>query len=241
MSNILLIIILGSIVSLIGTMLGACMGVMIKDLSKRTLGVLIGFSGGLMLSVVMFDLIPEALNNWSFFKTLFFCIIGILVMAVIDIILNSKNIAQNSHTKLAFLTALGLMIHNFPEGIIMGCGFIGGQSLGIKMSIIISIHDIPEGIAVSAPLMMSDMKSSKILLYSFLTALPTAIGVWLGIFIGSVSKNVLGACISFASGVMLYVVCGEMLPESSRLWDSIISTFGVLLGIVMGLIMSYAI
>ena len=33
------------------------------------------------------------------------------------------------------MAALGIMIHNFPEGIIMGCGFVAGGTLGIKMSI----------------------------------------------------------------------------------------------------------
>ena len=45
----------------------------------------------------------------------------------------------------------------------------------------------------------------------------------------------LGACLSFASGIMLYVVCGEMIPESSKLWDGVTSTIGILSGIIVGL------
>jgi ZIP family zinc transporter len=105
------------------------------------------------------------------------------------------------------------------------------------MSLIIAIHDIPEGIAVSAPLMASNVKVSKILLYAFLTAFPTAIGTWLGAYMGSISPNILGACLAFASGIMMYVVCGEMLPESSKLWDGITSSMGILAGILLGLVM----
>jgi ZIP family zinc transporter len=108
------------------------------------------------------------------------------------------------------------------------------------MSLIIAIHDIPEGIAVSAPLMASKVKISRILLYAFITAFPTAIGTFAGVYIANISKNVLGACLSAASGIMLYVVCGEMIPESSKLWDGITSTLGTLCGIVLGLVIVQA-
>lgn len=228
------IVIIGSMVSLMGTMVGASLGVIVKKPSNRLLGGIIGFAGGLMLSVVVFDLIPEAIIKWNFFGTISFCIIGIIVIAIVDNKINLDNV--NKHTKVAFMAALGLMIHNFPEGIIMGCGFAAGGTLGIKMALIIAIHDIPEGIAVSAPLMASRVKVSKILFYAFITAFPTAIGTWVGAYIANISMNVLGACLSFASGIMLYVVCGEMLPESSKLWDGVTSTVGILTGIIMGLV-----
>lgn len=229
------IVVIGSTVSLVGTMIGASLGVIVKKPSNKLLGSIIGFAGGLMLAVVVFDLIPEALNEWSFGGNLFFCLMGIIVIAIID---NKINIdTLNQHVKVAFMAALGLMIHNFPEGVIMGCGFAAGGTLGIKMSLIIAIHDIPEGIAVSAPLMASRVRVSKILLYAFITAFPTALGTWLGAYIANISQNILGACLSFASGIMLYVVCGEMIPESSRLWEGVTSTIGVLSGIIIGLTM----
>lgn len=103
------------------------------------------------------------------------------------------------------------------------------------MSLIIAVHDIPEGIAVSAPLVAARMKISKILFYAFVTAFPTAIGTWVGAYIANISADILGACLSFASGIMLYVVCGEMIPESSKLWQGLSSTIGILTGLILGL------
>ncbi len=226
-------VIIGSVISLFGTMLGASLGVMVKKPSNKMLGTIIGFAGGLMLAVVVFDLIPEALTKWSFSGTLLFCTMGIAVIAFIDSKINIDGI--NGHLKIAFMAALGLMIHNFPEGIIMGCGFAAGSDLGIKMSLIIAVHDVPEGIAVSAPLIASRMKISKILFYAFVTAFPTVIGTWVGAYVANISVNILGACLSFASGIMLYVVCGEMIPESSKLWQGLSSTIGLLTGVMVGL------
>ena len=233
-----IIIFLGSAVSLFGTMLGASLGVLIQKPSNKLLGAIIGFAGGVMMAVVVFDLIPEALEGWSFWGTIVFCIIGILTVMLMDNVFDLDKYFGNRHLKAAAITALGLMMHNFPEGLIMGCGFMSGTGLGIKMSLVIAIHDVPEGIAVSAPLMVSKVKVSKILLYSAFTALPTALGVGIGAYIGGISKNVLGGCLAFTSGVMLYVVCREMLPESSKLWDGVTSTIGILAGILGGLIIT---
>ncbi|WP_315116614.1 ZIP family metal transporter [uncultured Clostridium sp.] len=227
-------ILLGSIISLLGTTLGALIGISIRKPSKKLLGALIGFSGGLMFSVVVFDLIPEALQNWSFINTILTCICSIILVSLIDSRLQHDK--MDKHIKMAFITAIGLMIHNLPEGVIMGCGFAAGSSLGIKMSLIIAIHDIPEGIAVAAPLMASKIKPWKILFYTIITATPTILGTLIGAYIGKLSTNALGLSLSFASGIMLYVVCGEMIPESSRLWEGVSSTLGVLAGVILGLI-----
>lgn len=226
------------VIALIGTMIGAFLGVAMKKPSRKILGNIIGFASGLMLSIVVFELIPEATSKTGFFRTLLFLIIGIIIVVIIDTISNFSSNVNFRYTKVAFMVAMGIMIHNFPEGLIMGFGFVNGESLGLKMSVIIAIHDVPEGLAVAAPLMLSGIKSRKILFYAFLTALPTAIGAWIGIYVGSISTNVLGDALAFASGVMLYVIYGEMIPESKKLWPGTTSTLGMLLGIIVGLIMT---
>lgn len=228
------LIFFGTIVAVAGTIIGSFIGVLIKNPSKKTLSTLIGFSGGLMLSVVCFDLIPEALLKWNLLKTITICLVSIFMTAYIDY--KSSKTFKDDYKKVAFLVALGLMIHNLPEGIIMGASLVSQKSLGIRLAFIICIHDIPEGIAVASPLMASKEKVSKIILYSLVTALPTVLGTFIGEFLGLLSNNVLGISIAFASGIMLYVVCGEMLPESSSLSSSVISKVGIMIGIILGIV-----
>lgn len=236
MSEFLFIIVMGIIVSLAGTMIGAIIGgVSLKNPSERLLSKLMGFSaGGLMVSIVIFDLIPEALNTWDYFGVLIFLFLGILIVYFID--KNTNSIDINMHKKVAFMTALGLILHNFPEGILMGVGFQAGSGLGLKMAIIISIHDIPEGIAVATPLIASKEKKSKTLFYVFLTAIPTLFGVFLGFYIANISKNFLSMLLSLASGIMIYVVCAEMIPESRNLGNKITSYFYMIVGVIAGLV-----
>lgn len=218
-----------------GTIAGAVFGVLIKRPSKKDLSIITGFAGGIMLSVVVCDLLPEAINQWNVQGTLLFCIIGTGFVMLVDSKLNKF---QNTQVKIANITALALMIHNFPEGIIMGCGFAAGTSLGIKMALIIGIHDVPEGIAVSAPLLSTGSRKFKIIIYAVITALPTMAGALTGGFVSNISLDVLGISLSIASGIMLYVVCFEMIPESLRLHSFKTSTVGVLAGIAAGLIIT---
>lgn len=236
--TIVLIILFSGVIALIGTMTGAFLGIAMRKPSRKFLGNIIGFASGLMLSIVVFELIPEATDKTGFLRTLYFLVLGIIIVLIIDKISNLRRDVNSEYRKVAFMVAMGIMLHNFPEGLIMGFGFVNGESLGLKMSLIIAIHDVPEGLAVAAPLMLSGAKSKKILWYAFLTALPTAIGAWLGIYIGSISIEILGNALAFASGVMLYVIYGEMIPESKKLWSGTTSTLGILLGIIMGLIMT---
>ena len=233
--NLILIIIVSSVISLIGTMIGASIGVFVKNPSSKFIGGAMGFAGGLMLSVVAFDLIPEAMEKTGFLNVIAFYILGIIIIYAIDRL--TDNGASKSYSKVALITSLGLMLHNFPEGVIMGCGFLAGKTLGLKMSIIIAIHDIPEGLAVTTPLMAAHKSPIKVLLYAFVTALPTAFGAILGVGLGNISDKFLGACLSIASGIMMYVVFGELIPESNNLGSNAINTVSLLVGVTLGLIM----
>lgn len=231
------IIILAMSISLIGTMIGASIGVIVRNPSRKLLGSIMGFAGGLMLAVVVFELIPEAINKTNILYTVIFYTIGIGIVMFIERVTDKTKVKSSNYVKMAIITSLGLMLHNFPEGIIMGCGFLVEQKLGVQMSIIIALHDIPEGIAVTAPLMASKVKSTKIMLYAFLTALPTALGAALGVMAGNISDFYLGLSLALASGIMMYVVFGELVPESNKLWSGVLNSLSVILGLTLGFIM----
>lgn len=238
MKEFIIIVSLAGIFSLIGTMIGASIGIILKKPSRKMIANINAFAGGLMLSIVMLDLIPEAVAKVNLLSCILYSFLGVFIIVLVDVISSLKGNFEVSHNKVAFMAALGLMIHNFPEGIIMGVGFLTSSQLGIKMSLLIAIHDIPEGIAVSAPLMATRVDKKKILLYAFITAMPTLIGGWIGVFMGNVSSNVLGGCLSIASGIMLYVIFGEMIPEAFELERGRTITLSIFIGIILGLVIT---
>lgn len=244
MNNTILIIgIFSAVVSLIGTMIGAFIGVSLKNPTDKLLGTLLAMATGIIISIIFLELIPESIEHIGFLRSLIVIIIGIGIIYIIDQMIkvasDNGNVATTriNHTKVAILMALGLMMHNFPEGIIMGFGFVKGSDLGLKMSVLISIHDIPEGVAIAAPLIAAGKKPFRILWYSFLVAFPTVIGAWMGIIMNSISSTFLGYSIAFASGIMIYVAFGQMLPESNELNKSYTNAMWIIVGIIFGFIM----
>ncbi|MEG0132679.1 MAG: ZIP family metal transporter [Clostridium sp.] len=242
-STIFVIGIFSAIVSIIGTMVGALIGVSLKNPTNKLLGMLLSVATGIIISIIFLELIPESIDKIGFIRSLIVIIIGIVVVYFIDSMIGvtgnkqGENKSNTKHTKVAILMALGLMMHNFPEGIIMGFGFVKGSGLGIKMSILISIHDIPEGIAMTAPLIAAGKNPLKILWYSFLVAFPTIIGAWIGILLNNISNVFLGYSIAFASGIMIYVAFGQMLPESNELRSGYTNAMWIILGIIFGFVM----
>lgn len=241
LNNILNITIIGTIVGIIGTGLGGFLSLLWKNPGDKFMSIILGVSGGLMLSVVTFDLLPEAFDIGGVPLSILGIVGGIIVTALMDELLpNFDNIlkGRGKYFKLGLLMALGLALHNLPEGLAIGSGFTAGNKLGLGLTLIIGLHDIPEGMAVAAPMSISGIKKYKILIFTIATAVPTGIGAFIGAMLGEVSPVFVTLCLAFAGGTMLYIVCGELIPKSRSLFENIFSTFGILAGVILGIVIT---
>ena len=152
MSEILKTTLLGLFFGTFGTTLGGILGIVIKKNSNKFLSFILSFASGLMMSVICFDLIPEALGISTIYGVVFGVLIGIISMIFCDIIVQKgfskkkdKYINNNELLKTGIIVSIGLAIHNFPEGLAIGSGFEASIKLGLGLAIAICLHDIPEG------------------------------------------------------------------------------------------------
>ena len=144
--------ILGLFFGTIGTTIGGIIGCTIKNQSNKFLSFILSFAAGLMMAVICFDLIPEALGISKIAETIFGIVIGIFIMILCDIIIDKKfkNKSKKHDTKTNLLktgiiVSMGLAIHNVPEGLAIGSGFDASVTLGYSLALAICFHDIPEG------------------------------------------------------------------------------------------------
>lgn len=204
--------ILGLFFGTFGTTLGGIIGVIIKKQSNKFLSFILAFASGLMMSVICFDLLPEALGISNIISVIAGTIIGIVAMIFCDLLvekkfsINNKFKNNNSLLKTGIIVSIGLAIHNFPEGLAIGSGFEASIKLGLSLAIAICLHDIPEGISMAVPMKNGGMKKSKVIFYVILSGITTGIGAFFGAIIGSISQQVIAVCLSFAAGAMLYIV-----------------------------------
>ena len=242
MNEILKTTLLGLFFGTFGTTLGGILGIVIKKNSNKFLSFILSFASGLMMAVICFDLVPEALGISNIYGVVLGVIFGVISMIFCDIFVQNKfnkkqkeYSSKNDLLKTGIIVSIGLAIHNFPEGLAIGSGFEASLRLGLGLAIAICLHDIPEGISMSVPMKNGGMKKSKVIFYVILSGITTGIGAFFGAIVGSISEAVIAVCLSFAAGAMLYIVSGELVPESNKLYKGRMSAIGNMLGFIIGI------
>ena len=262
-----------------GTGLGGLVGAMLQKDSNRTVSLLLSFAGGVMLSVVSFDLVLESIEaNMGIFVVVASIAIGVAVTFglnyLIDLKINPEipHIDQN-HPKTAddlnelihsdhlayhranndnklslfvagIVMACAIALHNVPEGMTIGASYASNDgvmgSAALVLAVLIGLHNIPEGMAVSVPLISGGMEKWKAVLITASSGIPTMVGALLGYWLGELGALGLTMSLGFASGAMLYVVFGEILPQSIIMYRSKVPAFATIGGMLLGLIIIYS-
>ena len=222
LSNIMNIAIIGTLAGVVGTGLGGVIAIFLGEIPKKLLGIVLYFSAFIMLVVVGFELIPEAIKMSNITVAFFGIILGTFLLIIIDFYIKRIEVIKNKLTKNSFLKtgiliAIGISLHNFPEGLAVGSGIVASIALGLNIALVIAIHDIPEGIAVALPLKIAGISNLKVLSLVILSGLPTGLGALIGAIIGNISTTVIALCLSGAAGAMLYIVANELIPQARKL------------------------
>ena len=241
MENILKTTLLGLFFGTFGTTIGGIIGVLFKRNSNKFLSFILSIASGLMTAIVCFELVPEALQISNVYTVLLGIVVGIILMIFCDIIVEKKfskvKISNKKDTllKTGIIVSIGLAIHNFPEGLAIGSGFEASIKLGYSLAIAIALHDIPEGISMAVPMKNGGMSAHKVILYVILSGITTGIGAFFGAIIGGISNGIIAICLAFAAGAMLYIVSGELIPESNSLYKGKLPALGNIAGFILGL------
>ena len=233
---------IGFLVGVLGTGLGGAFGFFIKNPSRRFLSGIIGLSGGIMLSTVAFELIPEALDISGVVNASIGVGLGAILSAILDNILETstklKLSAKQGYLKTGILLGLSIAMHNFPEGLAIGSGFMAESSLGISLAIVIALHNVPEGIAMVVPMKIGGYGALKAFMLTLLVGAPMGLGAYFGVLIGELAYSFIGICLAFAGGTMLYITIGELVPKGKELDSGWISTMCAVIGFILGIIIS---
>ncbi len=262
-----------------GTGLGGLIGALLQKDSTRTVSLLLSFAGGVMLSVVCFDLVTEAIETGVGIMTVIASIaFGVAVIYLLNYLIDRKTNPEvphidENHPKTAddldelihsdhfehhyakkdnkfalfvagVVMACAIALHNVPEGMTIGASYASNNAVmgssALILAVLIGLHNIPEGMAVSVPLISGGMGKVKAVLLTALSGVPTIIGALLGYVIGEIGQLGLALSLGFASGAMLYVVFGEILPQAIIMYRSKLPAFSAIIGILVGLFIIFA-
>ncbi|HPJ82232.1 MAG: zinc transporter ZupT [Bacteroidales bacterium] len=225
-------------------------GSLVAFLSRRTntgfLSVSLGFSAGVMIYISFMDLIPGARETLTELQMVLSFFAGIVLIAVIDFLIPKEENPHEMHLaedmnknnrlkRMGIMMALGIAIHNFPEGIAAFMAGMRSLDVGIPIALAIAIHNIPEGIAVSVPVYYATGSRRKAFWYSFLSGLAELLGALVAIlFLFPFWSPVLeGVVITAVSGVMVYISIDELLPGAERFGKHHLSILGFIGGMAV--------
>jgi len=273
------LIVTTALAGVVGTGAGGLIGALLQKDSNRVVSLLLSFAGGVMLSVVCFDLVVEAIEtNVGILMVIGSIAFGVLVTFLLNYLIDRKTNPEiphidENHPKTAddldelihsnhweqhyanrdnkiglfvagVVMACAIALHNVPEGMTIGASYASNDgvmgSAALILAVLIGLHNIPEGMAVSVPLISGGMQRWKAVLITAASGVPTILGALLGYVLGEIGA--IGLCLSlgFASGAMLYVVFGEILPQAILMYHSKMPAFSAIFGMLVGLLIIFS-
>lgn len=203
----------------VSTLSGGLTGLKNKDRLHRFLG----YTAGVLLGVVAFDLLPEIFKNLSAEHrsptgAMVALVSGFLLFHIIEksILIHHTNEAEyevHRHPHVGVASALALSGHSFLDGVGIGLGFQAGSAVGVAVAIAVIAHDFTDGLNTVNLMLLNKNRSRQALLFLLLDATTPILGV-LSTLLFTVSDNGLTLYLGFFAGFLLYIGASEILPEA---------------------------
>jgi len=203
----------------LSTMAGGLTALRHKDRLHRFLG----FTAGVLLGVVAFDLLPEIFkllnaNNASPTWAMVALVCGFLLFHIIEksiLIHHSQegDYEVHHHPQVGIASALALSGHSFLDGVGIGLGFQAGTAVGITVAIAVIAHDFTDGLNTVNLMLVNNNRDRRAFMFLLLDAIAPVLGV-LATLLFTISDAGLVLYLGFFAGFLLYIGASEILPEA---------------------------
>ncbi len=233
---------IGLIAKGVGVAIGVILFALLKIKNKRLQGMVLGLSAGLMTAIICFDILPSAFRQAGVVVALVGVILGLSIGLSLDnitnVLMNKVYTKKSNSVRTGIVLTMAIALHNIPEGIVLGALFAISPLTGIKVALIVMIHSIPEGMTIAIPFQKGGVEGKKLGAICVTLASLMGVGTIVGFMASSLSPIVVTLAMGLAAGVILYIVCEELLPESKEIWNGRLTTVAVILGIIFGILMT---
>ena len=255
MHPILFVTLLTAATGVGGLALGGGLAALFKRESPQATSLLLSFTGGLMLSIVALDMVPEAIEASPWLPmTPLLLVAGFGVTYLLNCWIdksahhedkNDPHHCACGHHDLhtaGIVLAAAVALHNVPVGMAVGTTVaVQGICLAsVLAAVTIGLHNLPEGMSIAIPLLHDGSRTASAIAVAALSGVPTVLGAVLGYLVGDQAPAALAAAMSLAGGAMLYVVFFELLPEAALQWKSRWPILATVLGFALGVLLIFS-
>ena len=238
MSTDVATIVLLSTLAGLGTGLGGLV-VLVRKPGERLFVFLIGLAAGIMIMMAFMELLFDSLRLSGLFSAAVGFIAGSLVLFILDFILPHKHIVDEKGTvkakmfRAGTLIAIGISLHNLPEGIAVASGYSYLPEIGLVIAIAIAMHNIPEGMAIALPLRMSGTSRWAAFRVALLSGLVEPLGALVAAGFLTVFPGLMPFSLSFAAGVMVFITVDELIPIAHEHGHEHYTSLGIIVGFIL--------
>lgn len=228
------------------TGIGGIIIVLLGRISDRSIAGSMGFASGVMLLVSFLNLFAESLDLTSYLNVSIAFAVGSVIMIIVDSFLphfelgkREDGVIKSKLLQSGLLILIGITLHNIPEGVIVSAGYSHLPQLGVLIAIAVFFHNVPEGIATAVPLVSAGSKKRRVILATFISGLAEPLGAILGgTLLVNASDEMIGLALAFAAGVMTYITADELIPVAHEHGHKHAVSIGILLGIIFMMILN---
>ncbi|WP_280301286.1 ZIP family metal transporter [Nocardia neocaledoniensis] len=227
-----------SLVSMLSTLLGGFVAMRIGDRKHLVLGL----AAGVMLGLVAFDLIPEALEQssaevYGVPAVLIAAVVGFMSLHIIERAVaihtgHEQEFGSHHHgfESVGLLAAAGLIFHSTLDGFGIGLGYQAGATVGLSVAIAVICHDFADGFnTFTIPTLYGSARKRAFTLLG-LDAIAPVVGAILGTII-KVPEQWIGLYLGYFAGFLLYLATADILPEAHAEHPSRLTLLLTVLGV----------
>ena len=225
----------------VGTVLSTLLGGLVAFRNRHRMHLLLGFTAGVLLGVVAFDLLPEVFalesGRSGVPHVMLTFAAGFLVLHVLERLIlmhhgQESTYAEHRHPTVGLTSALALSAHSFMDGLGLGLGFQAGTQTGIAVAIAVIAHDFADGMNTVNIMLSHDQTTRRSAGLLGLDAAAPMLGAATTLF-WHPADTVLALYLGFFAGFLLYLATSDILPEAHSRHPSRVTLLATLGGLAM--------
>jgi ZIP family zinc transporter len=184
---------------------------------------ILGYTAGVILGVVAFDLLPEIFKivseqHMDSTIPMVALVVGFLLFHAAEKTIamhhaHDEEYSDHKHPQVGLASALALVGHSFLDGVGIGLGFQAGQAIGVTVAIAVIAHDFADGLNTVSLMLANHNSRKRSVILLILDALAPVLGVLSTLFF-TLNDATLVIYLGFFTGFLLYIGASDILPEA---------------------------
>jgi ZIP family zinc transporter len=192
-------------------------------LSTRTVGAIMAFGAGTLISAVTFELVEQAFDRADLWPVVAGLGLGAVVFTAGDAALERAGgrrhrggAGGDAGGDGGLTIALGAVLDGVPESLVLGISLASGGAISVTFLIAVFISNVPESLASTRGMLDAGQPRGRVLLLWFVVALVSAVVAAVGATLDGLDQGIVALVQSFAAGALLALIADSLLPDAYR-------------------------